>query len=80
LKIIRLDMKYLDESGNSLEINMKKSLLALGVLSAFTVAAHAQSSVTLYGVIDEGLNYTTTLAARTSTKWRAAILKATVGV
>ncbi|ANB75854.1 porin [Paraburkholderia phytofirmans OLGA172] len=37
---------------------MKKSLIALGVLSAFAGAAHAQSSVTLYGLIDEGLDYT----------------------
>jgi len=32
---------------------MKKSFLALASLSAFTVAAHAQSSVTIYGIIDE---------------------------
>ncbi|VVE51518.1 porin [Pandoraea iniqua] len=37
---------------------MKKSLLALGVLGAFAGAAHAQSSVTLYGIIDAGLTYT----------------------
>ncbi|ANC44296.1 porin [Pandoraea pnomenusa] len=36
---------------------MKKSLLALGVLGAFAGAAHAQSSVTLYGIIDAGLQY-----------------------
>lgn len=32
---------------------MKKSLLALVALGAFAGAAHAQSSVTLYGIIDE---------------------------
>jgi len=37
---------------------MKKSLFALGVLGSFAGLAHAQSSVTLYGIIDEGLNYT----------------------
>jgi predicted porin len=37
---------------------MKRSLLALGVLGAFAGAAHAQSTVTLYGLIDEGLDYT----------------------
>jgi predicted porin len=37
---------------------MKKSFLAFGILSSFAGLAHAQSSVTLYGVIDEGLNYT----------------------
>jgi len=34
---------------------MKKSLLALAALGAFAGAASAQSSVTLYGVIDENL-------------------------
>jgi predicted porin len=36
---------------------MKKSLLALAVTGAFAVPAFAQNSVTLYGVIDAGLNY-----------------------
>jgi len=36
---------------------MKKSLLALAVLTAVTGAANAQSSVTLYGKIDLGLVY-----------------------
>jgi len=34
---------------------MKKSLLALVALGAFAGAAQAQSSVTLYGIVDEGL-------------------------
>ncbi|QBR04323.1 porin [Paraburkholderia pallida] len=38
---------------------MKKSLLAFAVLVAFTGGAHAQSSVTLYGIIDEGFNLNT---------------------
>ncbi|MFL9874324.1 porin [Paraburkholderia megapolitana] len=39
---------------------MKKSLIALGATSAlaFAATAHAQSSVTLYGLIDAGLTYT----------------------
>jgi GBP family porin len=37
---------------------MKKSLLALGMLGTVAGAAHAQSSVTLYGLIDAGLTYT----------------------
>jgi len=36
---------------------MKKSLLALAALGAFAGAAHAQSSVTLYGIIDAGFAY-----------------------
>ncbi len=34
---------------------MKKSLIALAALSAFATAAQAQSSVTVYGVVDMGL-------------------------
>ncbi len=37
---------------------MKKSLLALALTGAFALTAHAQSSVTLYGVIDTGLVFT----------------------
>ncbi len=35
---------------------MKKSLLALAVLGAFAGAASAQSSVTLWGVVDLSAN------------------------
>lgn len=38
---------------------MKKLLLALAALSVFAGVAHAQSSVTLYGIIDEGFNINT---------------------
>ena len=37
---------------------MKKSLLALAVLGAFAGAASAQSSVTVYGIVDAGFNST----------------------
>jgi predicted porin len=37
-----------------MEIQMKKSLLALAVLSAFAGVASAQSSITLYGRVDAG--------------------------
>jgi predicted porin len=40
---------------------MKKTITSLAVLTAMTTmagAAHAQSTVTLYGLIDEGLDYT----------------------
>ncbi|WP_019139568.1 porin [Noviherbaspirillum massiliense] len=36
---------------------MKKSLLALAVLGAFAGVAHAQTNVTVYGVVDAGINY-----------------------
>ena len=42
---------------------MKKSLLAFALLSAFASLAAAQSSVTMYGVLDAGLNYQTAPAS-----------------
>jgi len=36
---------------------MKKSLIALAVLGALSGAASAQSSVTLYGIVDIGLQW-----------------------
>ncbi|WP_175816895.1 porin [Burkholderia diffusa] len=43
---------------------MKKTILAMTAAGAmgFTLTGHAQSSVTLYGLIDEGLNFTTNAA------------------
>jgi predicted porin len=37
---------------------MKKQFIALAATAAFAAPVFAQSSVTLYGVIDEGVNYT----------------------
>ncbi|AIY43748.1 Outer membrane protein [Collimonas arenae] len=37
---------------------MKKSLIALAVLGAIAGAAQAQSSVTIYGIVDTGITYT----------------------
>jgi predicted porin len=39
------------------EIPLNKKLLTIAVLTATASAAHAQSSVTLYGVIDAGISY-----------------------
>ncbi len=47
---------------------MKKSLLALAALGAFAGAAQAQSSVTLYGVIDAGVNYVSSVHAKPKAK------------
>ncbi|ASU37339.1 porin [Herbaspirillum sp. meg3] len=46
---------------------MKKSLLALAVLGAFAGAAQAQSSVTIYGIVDTGVTYTSKAATPSST-------------
>jgi len=46
---------------------MKKSLLALAVLGAFAGAAQAQSSVTIYGIVDTGITYTSKVATGTGT-------------
>jgi len=51
---------------------MKKSLLALAVLGAFAGAAQAQSSVTIYGIVDTGVTYTSkvqTTGANTGSKF-----------
>lgn len=37
---------------------MKKTLVALAIASAFTGAAYAQSSVTMYGIVDAGVQVT----------------------
>jgi predicted porin len=44
---------------------MKKSLLALAVLGAFAGAANAQSSVTIYGIVDTGVVYQSKVATAT---------------
>ena len=44
---------------------MKKSLLALAVLGAFAGAANAQSSVTIYGIVDTGVVYQSKVATPT---------------
>ncbi|WP_406851335.1 porin [Herbaspirillum huttiense] len=52
---------------------MKKSLLALAVLGAFAGAAQAQSSVTIYGIVDTGIAYSSkvvnTTAGNTGSKF-----------
>lgn len=47
---------------------MKKATLAVAVLAASTSAAWAQSSVTLYGIVDAAVRYTTNANPGTSTK------------
>jgi predicted porin len=53
---------------------MKKSLLALAALGMFAGAAHAQSTVTLYGIVDIGMAYTSNQTTATGGKslWQMA--------
>jgi predicted porin len=47
---------------------MKKSLIYLGIPMYVASVAHAQSNVTLYGIIDTGVNYTNNVqTAKTAT-------------
>lgn len=48
---------------------MKKSLIVVAVAASFASVAHAQSSVTLYGLLDAGLTYTSNVAH--NSKWAA---------
>jgi GBP family porin len=47
-------------------INVNKTLLTLAVSGAFAVSAHAQTSVTLYGLIDTGIVYTNNQGGHTN--------------
>jgi predicted porin len=47
---------------------MKKSLLAVAAIGAFASAAQAQSSVTVYGIVDAGLSATNRYISGTSTQ------------
>ncbi|HET7793232.1 MAG TPA: porin, partial [Rhizobacter sp.] len=47
---------------------MKKSLLALAVLGAFAGTASAQSSVTIYGIVDSAVRLTTNAGATAANK------------
>ncbi|SMG60742.1 porin [Paraburkholderia susongensis] len=48
---------------------MKKSLIVVAAAASFASVAHAQSSVTLYGLLDAGLTYTSNVAG--NSKWAA---------
>ncbi|WP_211453193.1 porin [Collimonas antrihumi] len=49
---------------------MKKSIVVLSVLGAFSYAAHAQTNVTVYGLLDSGVTYVNKIAAPTAANAR----------
>src|SRR5580698_1592585 len=57
---------------------MKKSLLALALSGVFALSAHAQSSVTLYGVIDTGLVFANNQGGHSSWQETSAATENTV--
>ena len=49
---------------------MKKTLLALAAIATASGAAHAQTNVTVYGLVDTGVEYTTNANAAKNSVWR----------
>jgi len=58
---------------------MNKSLLAVALLGAFSSAAMAQSTVTVYGLIDLSVNYTTNQDAKGNAVWSLGDSNAVTG-
>lgn len=54
---------------------MKKSLLSVAVLTVFCGAAHAQSNVTLYGLIDEGIDLTSNVGGERAYQLASGVLQ-----
>jgi predicted porin len=50
---------------------MKKILIATAIAASVASLAHAQSSVTLYGTLDAGINYTSNVAPAGKAQWAA---------
>jgi GBP family porin len=58
---------------------MKKTLIVAAVAASFATAANAQSSVTLYGLIDAGFTYVNNEVARNVAKGSAAAFRLSSG-
>jgi GBP family porin len=68
------------ESSDSLKgSTMKKTLIVAAVAASFATAANAQSSVTLYGLIDAGFTYVNNEVAPGSDKGSAAAFRLSSG-
>lgn len=59
--------------------HMKKTLIVAAVAASFATAANAQSSVTLYGLIDAGFSYVNNEAATNVAKGSAAAFRLSSG-
>ncbi|WP_233863972.1 porin [Paraburkholderia adhaesiva] len=53
---------------------MKKTLLVAALSGVFATAAHAQSSVTLYGLIDAGITYTNNQGGHSAWQMRSGVV------
>ncbi|WOD15891.1 porin [Paraburkholderia kirstenboschensis] len=53
---------------------MKNDIIGVAVLSVFATAAHAQSSVTLYGLIDTGIVYTNNQGSGSAVQMQSSML------
>ncbi|MGF6267052.1 GBP family porin [Paraburkholderia youngii] len=53
---------------------MKNNVIGVAVLSVFATAAHAQSSVTLYGLIDAGIVYTNNQGSGSAVQMQSSML------
>src|SRR5471030_336442 len=68
------------ESSDSLKgSHMKKTLIVAAVAASFATAANAQSSVTLYGLVDAGFSYVNNEAAPNTAKGSAAAFRLSRG-
>jgi predicted porin len=56
------------------ETLMKKPILATVFFGSFASIAYAQSSVTLYGIVDEGLNYNSNMSGKRSYALQSGVM------
>src|ERR1700730_5459176 len=57
---------------------MKKTLLGAAVMGVFAASAHAQSSVTLYGLIDAGMTYSSNQGGHNAFQQSSGLVSNTV--
>jgi predicted porin len=55
-------------------VKVKRNLIAAGIVSALAATAHAQSSVTIYGLIDTGIVYTNNQGGSSAWQMQSGLL------